>query len=296
MGTVLSIERCALHDGPGLRTAVFLKGCPLTCLWCHNPESHRFNPQLFFYKERCTNCGTCHCANHVHSHAPGRKVNFAACVACGSCIHECPANALEIKGHTMSAQAVVDEVLKDVRFYKKSGGGLTISGGEPFSQLDFTLEILKLAKSHGIHNCVETSGFGRQADFLAAAPYVDLFLFDYKESCPDNHKKFTGVDFKNIIANLEALSEAGAKIILRCPIIPTCNDRPDHLAAIGQLASRLKGITAVNIMAYHPMGASKSTGIGQDYPLANVGFPTQEAIDGWLTTTATHSTKPVTRG
>lgn len=283
MGTVLSIDRCALHDGPGLRTTVFLKGCPLSCLWCHNPESLSFKPELYYLGEKCTSCGTCVaiCKNHsidegVHS------VDRTACNLCGKCVSGCPSSAFEIKGQEMSAQDVMDVVLKDVRFYEQSGGGMTISGGEPFAQFEFTLELLHLAKENGIHTCLETSGYAPSDRMMAILPYTDLFLFDIKESNDENHKKYTGVSQRLIMDNLQAIDESGAKIILRCPIIPICNARDDHFAAIAALANKLGNIIEVNLMPYHPMGASKAARIGRDYPLEDMSFPAEAQITEWV--------------
>jgi len=283
-GTVLSIERCSLHDGPGLRTTVFLKGCPLSCLWCHNPESQSFKQELFFLDEKCTNCGACGniCANHSINKT--HEINRADCNACGKCVKICPQSAIEIKGTAMSAQEVIDVVLKDVRYYKHSGGGITISGGEPLAQLDFTLALLRMAKENEIHTCIETSGYAPTNDLLSLVPYVDLFLFDFKVTGDDEHKKFTGVSQDLIMNNLQALNDAGAKIIIRCPIIPTYNDTDVHFNSIATTANTMPNIIEVNIMPYHPMGSSKALRIGQEYPIPDIGFPTDEQKNNWLKT------------
>jgi len=182
----------------------------------------------------------------------------------------------------MCAQDVMDIVLKDVKYYEHSGGGLTISGGEPLAQFEFTRELLRLAKENSIHTCIETSGHTATDKILVLLPYIDLFLFDFKESDDDNHKKYVGVSRDLIVKNLHAIDDAGAKIILRCPIIPTCNARDEHLAAIAETANALKNIVEVNIMPYHPMGASKTARIGREYPLKHLGFPGEDEIDGWV--------------
>jgi len=286
MGTVLSIERCSLHDGPGLRTTVFLKGCPLSCLWCHNPESQAFKPELYFLEEKCVSCGLC------ESICENRK----DCSACGKCVSACPKSALEIKGVFMTAQDVMDVVLKDVKYYEHSGGGLTISGGEPLAQFEFTYELLRLANEKNIHTCIETSGHASTEKMLALLPYVDLFLFDFKESDDDKHKKFVGVSRDLINKNLQAIDKAGAKIVLRCPIIPTCNVRDEHFAAIAATANNLENILEINIMPYHPMGASKSARIGQIYQLGDLGFPTEEEIEGWVRKVGVGTEVAVKRG
>jgi pyruvate formate lyase activating enzyme len=297
VGTVLSIERCSLHDGPGLRTTVFLKGCPLSCLWCHNPESHSFKPELYYFDEKCSGCGGCVAVCRNQGLVDGvRTVNHRACSACGQCVSACPRSAFEIKGRQMSAQDVMDEVLKDVRFYEQSGGGLTVSGGEPFSQFEFTLELLRLAKENGIHTCLETSGYALTDSMLAVAPYVDLFLFDFKESDEENHQKFTGVSCGLIMDNLQALHRAGAKVILRCPIIPACNARDGHFDAIAATANALGNIIEINLMPYHPMGASKAARIGREYPLDDMDFPTDAQVEAWVQRVGGQTSVPVRQG
>jgi len=182
----------------------------------------------------------------------------------------------------MTPQDVMDEVVKDVKFYDQSGGGLTVSGGEPLAQFEFTLELLRLAKENGIHTCVETSGQAATSRVLALLPYVDLFLFDYKESDDAKHKAFTGVSREQIDKSLQAVDDAGGKIILRCPIIPTLNDRPGHFAAIAKTANKLVNIVEVNVMPYHPMGASKAARVGREYTLADIGFPTDDEKLAWI--------------
>ena len=297
MGTVLSIERCSLHDGPGIRTTVFLKGCPLSCLWCHNPESLSFKPELYYFEEKCIHCGLCGtiCGNHTANEG-SHILNRKDCDACGKCVDACLQSAFEIKGTAMQARDVMAIVMKDEKFYKQSGGGLTISGGEPLAQYDFTIELLRLAKENGLHTCVETGGFAPTDRMLGLVPYVDLFLYDFKENNEDRHKEFTGASNRLIIDNLLAIDGAGAKVILRCPIIPTCNDRADHFAAIAQMANTLRNIVEVNIMPYHPMGASKAMRIGREYRLADIGFPTDEQADDWVKATQQGTNVEVRKG
>lgn len=282
-GNILSIERGSLHDGPGLRTTVFLKGCPLSCLWCHNPESQSLKPELYYFDEKCVHCGMCVtiCPNHRVDETQ-HTINRKDCKACGKCVEVCLQSALEIKGSEMSAQDIIDIALKDARYYKHSGGGLTISGGEPLAQPDFTTELLRLSKENGLHTCLETSGYASTDRLLSVMPYVDLFLYDFKESGEDEHKTFTGISRGLIMDNLFAIDKAGAKIVLRCPVIPAYNDRDEHFAAIAATANALHNIVEVNIMPYHPMGASKAARIGREYPLADIGFPKDGQIDGWL--------------
>ena len=207
---IFDIERNSYVDGPGIRTTVFLKGCPLSCVWCHNPESQSFEKQIMFYKSKCIGCGKCRevCPN-----------NLKSCDFCGKCELYCPADARKICGKEYTIDEVLKEIVKDKPFYENSGGGVTLSGGEPLAQYDFSLELLKKAKENGIHTAIETCGYAEKSKILEIAKYVDLFLFDCKETNPELHKKYTGVDNKIILDNLKALSDAGSKIILRCPII-----------------------------------------------------------------------------
>jgi len=208
----------------------------------------------------------------------------------------CPQSAFEIKGITMQAQDVMAEVLKDMRYYKQSGGGITISGGEPLAQFNFTLELLRLARQNGIHTCIETSGHAPAERILAILPYVDLFLFDFKEVDEESHKKFTGVSNDIIINNLRLIDAVGEKIILRCPIIPTYNDRDEHFSAIAKLANSLQNITEINIMPYHPMGASKAVRVGHEYHVSDIGFPTDEQVNDWLQAVSSKTDVPVKKG
>jgi pyruvate formate lyase activating enzyme len=262
---------------------VFLKGCPLSCLWCHNPESQSFKPELYYFGEKCVRCGLCRaaCANHRVSETE-HIINRADCNACGKCVAACPQSEHEIKGAATPAQDVIGIALKDARYYKQSGGGLTLSGGEPLVQFDFTQELLRLAKENALHTCLETSGYAPADRLLQLLPYVDLFLYDFKESEDEAHKKAAGVSRRLIMDNLFAIDKAGAKIVLRCPVIPAYNERDAHFSAIAATANALRNIIEVNIMPYHPMGASKAARIGREYPVSDKGFPADAQIDGWI--------------
>ena len=273
-GTVFNIQRFSLNDGPGIRTTVFLKGCMLNCAWCHNPESKSSAPQIMLYGEKCIGCGECvtACRLGLHTFTDGAHlINRSECIACGACTEVC-AKALELCGAEKSVEEIMAEVLKDQSFYKNSGGGLTLSGGEPFMQHAFALELLKAAKENGLHTCIETCGYVSKDILERFVPYVDIFLWDIKEIDEDRHMEYTGVSNRQILDNLHFLNTVGASVVLRCPIIPEYNLRQSHLEYIGTLAESLDCVIRVDVEPYHPLGSSKSEALGIDYPLKNVGF------------------------
>ncbi len=284
-GCVFNIQRFSVNDGPGIRTNVFLKGCPLSCIWCHNPESKKAEREIFFDPTKCITCGKCAvaCPSSAHAIESGTHIlEREKCSRCGKCADVCPTGAIEAVGTVMSAQEVMGEVMKDRIFYESSGGGITLSGGEPMLRFDFAYEILALAKENGINTCMETCGFAPAEEYAKIAPLVDIFLFDCKETDDLRHREYTGASNKTILENLRMLDAMGARIILRCPIIPTLNDRDEHLAAIAEIANSLKSIIEIDIEPYHPLGASKSRLLGTDYPLSELTFPSEELINGWI--------------
>lgn len=286
-----------MHDGPGVRTTVFLKGCPLHCLWCHNPESRAFGRELWFLRERCTACGTCADAcrrgAHVLTAGDGHAVDRSRCTACGQCVQACPSGALEIKGRPLGVDEVIAEIERDRAYYEASGGGMTVSGGEPTAQSAFTLALVAAARRGGIHTCVETCAHSPRERLVELAGHVDLFLIDWKETDPARHRRYTGVDNEAIRQNILALDRGGAEILLRCPIVPSLNDRADHFVGIAALASELRNVRGIEVMPYHPLGASKSRNLGVDYPLEDVGFAQADQVDHWRAQIAARTSVPV---
>jgi len=298
-GMVFDIKKFAIHDGPGIRTTVFLKGCPLHCLWCHNPESQEQKPELSFMPDKCIGCGWCFKACPVGAHRMENGVHIldrSKCIRCGKCAEQCYAGACTLIGKEMTGEDVLAEVLKDKPFYETSHGGMTISGGEPMQQFEFTRELLHAAKQAGLHNCLDTCGFAPLEHYRTLLPDVDLFLYDLKETDPARHEQYTGVPLQPILDNLKALDADGAQISLRCPIIPGLNDRADHFRAIAAAAAALKHVVEINLMPYHPLGESKLPRLGKTSHLAGQTFAEEKAVDEWIKIVQAETVIPVSRG
>ena len=261
-GIIFDIQHFCVNDGTGIRTNVFLKGCPLSCVWCHNPESQKSEIEWLIYPEKCTGCGRC----------KGVSLNGEDFI----CFHE----AKQISGKRMTSDQVLAEVLQDSSLYTHSGGGLTLSGGEPLAQFDFALEILKKAKENGLNTAIETSGFTSAERIKEMAQYVDCFLYDYKETNPDLHKKYTGVDNVQILKNLKVLDDLGKDIVLRCPIIPGHNDREDHFDGIIRVANSHKNVQRIDVEPYHALGEAKYVALGRQAIRAKT--PEKEQIQAWI--------------
>ena len=284
-GAIFNIQHFSTMDGPGIRTTVFLKGCPLRCAWCHNPESHKAAPELSFDSNLCIGCGMCQnaCTYALHHFSDGvHTINIDGCHACGTCAAVCPNEALQLLGKTMDVQHVMDEVLQDRDFYETSGGGLTISGGEPLMQPEFTLYLAKLAKEHRLSVCIETSGHCQYEALHALLPYTDLFLYDFKVYDDGLHKQYTGVSAQLILDNLQKLNADGAKIILRCPMIPDVNICQPHFEAIAKIANRYPAIKAVHLEPYHPLGIEKCKRLNRSSAYQNESFLSADALDDYV--------------
>lgn len=296
-GKIFDIQKFCTNDGPGIRTTVFFKGCPLKCVWCHNPESQSYNFEIAYNFEKCINCGKCAaaCPNGCHtSENNTHHFNKSRCTACGNCITPL-CSALSHYGNLKDTDEIIEDVMRDKPFYDNSGGGITLSGGEPFAQPDFCIELLKKSKENGLHTCIETAGFASRDVIEKSLEYVDIFLFDFKETNPRNHKKFIGQDNEIILKNLRFISNSGGKIILRCPIIPDFNDREEHFRGIAEIANKLDGITEIQIEPYHNLGSGKYSALGMDYLLKDKKMPENDLVEKWIDNIQKQTSKKVSK-
>ena len=284
MGIVFDIQRFCVHDGPGIRTSVFLKGCMMHCPWCHNPESIKKEIQLSFENSKCVSCGKCAqvCQNKIHTFSQDKThlVDFERCISCGNCVQSCPFGCLKLIGKEMPAKEVMDEVIKDRKYYHSSGGGVTFTGGEPTVQFDFLIELLTLAKEEGLHTCIETNGAISRERIAALAKLTDLFLLDYKAT-GKSHKALTGVEETVVLDTLDTLNELGCSIILRCPIIQGINDSEEHFEAIKRIHRSCYNVKEAEIMPYHSFGTHKWHSIGAECSLEALKSATPEMKAEW---------------
>lgn len=277
---IFDIRRFSVHDGPGIRTTVFLKGCPLRCSWCHNPEGLSAAPEVVWREERCTRCGSCiaACPEEALSWVDDAPVlDGARCTLCSLCEDECYAEARQLLGRTMDAAAVLAEVERDRVFYEESGGGVTFSGGEPLSQPEFLGALLRGARAGGIHTALDTSGYAPWSVVDALRDDVDLFLYDLKHVDDERHRRFTGVSNAAILDNLTRLARLGHRIVLRLPLVPGVNDDDATIHATARLAAGL-GIERVVILPFHRLGSNKYGRLGRAYDLPDTATPSAARV------------------
>ena len=280
-GLIFDIKKYSIHDGPGIRTTIFFKGCPLSCWWCHNPESQSPAMEIILHENRCIRCGACldACPHGAIAWIDGEPItNRAQCEQCGTCTVSCYAEARERVGREMTVAQVMAEIEHDVAFYDESRGGVTFSGGEPLLQRDFLLALLQACKAQEIHTAVDTSGFAAWETFERIRPLTDLFLYDVKLIDDAKHREFTGVPNGPILRNLQKLSAHGHNIVVRVPIIPGINDDDATIQQIGMFVGSLPHLSGVDILPYHHIAVDKYLRLGKPYRLFETRRPTDERL------------------
>ena len=280
-GILLDPKRFAVHDGPGVRTTFFTKGCPLSCRWCHNPESINPEIELAYMAHKCINCGECdaQCSNSAHIIKGGEHVfDVARCKKCMNCVESCLGKALKIYGRRVSVAQALEIALEDIDFYNESGGGVTVSGGEPLMQSDFTLSFLAELKKHNIHTALDTSCFAAQSKVAAALEVTDLFLVDFKVFDTARHRLLTGQGNEVIKSNLEYLARNNADIEIRIPLVPGYNSDDENIRATAEYLSSLE-IKQVKLLAYHDMARSKYQALNRVDTMPHCEMPTESMLE-----------------
>ena len=277
-GWVSNIERYTLHDGPGIRTTVFLKGCPLRCLWCSNPETQVDHPQLIYLEEKCNGCLRCieicpQKAISIRENSAKVDVDFKKCDHCGQCVTVCNVDALIMSGERLTAREVVDVVARDKVFYRHSSGGVTLSGGDPFWQPEFSAEILRLCQADDIHTAIQTCAYATREQLDLLIPHLDLAIVDIKHSDSDTHIKLTGKPNKTILENISYIDSRGIPIVIQIPLIPGFNDADNVLRDICNFTATLKNALGVSLLVYHTLGVPKYKSIGRTYTMPPIETP-----------------------
>ncbi len=270
---ILGITRMTVHNGPGIRTLILFKGCPLRCIWCSTPESQKSGPEISVYPEKCIHCDRCLPVCHpaaIQLTDTTLNVDRSLCDSCGKCATVCYAEALKLLGREVTVWELAEEVKKDSVAYKHSGGGVTVSGGEPLLEIDFLLKLLKELKEEGISTGVDTCGYTPREYIEAVLPYISFFLWDIKVMDDEKHREFTGVSNRLILDNLRFASKRGVPIYIRLPIIPGYNDSEENIKATCEFARRLPSLVEVDLLPLHHLGKARYISLGRDYPINGI--------------------------
>jgi pyruvate formate lyase activating enzyme len=279
-GQIFNIQRYCTHDGPGIRTTVFFKGCPASCWWCHNPESQAQEPEILIHEGLCLGCGECQKACPEALCVPDRGSSATqGCSLCGNCVDACPSGARQKIGTTRTTAEVLKEIRKDRIFYETSGGGVTFSGGEPLLQPHFLMSLLEACRQDEIPTAVDTCGHAPREHLLSVVPLVDLFLFDLKAIDSATHQRMTGLDNALILDNLRALAQVHNRIWLRMPIIPGINDDDRNLEDAARFAAALPGVRELDLLPYHRTAQAKILRLGREDPMAGLAPPTPQRLE-----------------
>ena len=281
-GMIFDLRRYAVHDGPGIRTTVFLKGCPLSCAWCHNPESQSFKPELMLQESLCISCNLCLAACLFLSNGAGvlqQRPFENDCQHCASCATICPTQARLGLGQEVTATHILPILLRDKPFYDQSDGGVTLSGGEPLAQPDFIEELLTKLKKEEVHTCLDTSGYADPNVIKQVAPLTDLFLFDFKHSDPMIHQEYCGLTNELILSNLVLLAELKAEVIIRMPLIPGINNNEENLKATGLILRQINSSWPVQLLPYHQLPESKYLALDRHYALQGLHEPSPKQME-----------------
>jgi pyruvate formate lyase activating enzyme len=280
-GLIFDIKRFSIHDGPGIRTTVFLKGCPLACRWCHNPESQVPEIERMFRPDRCVRCGACLTActvGAISQNGQSFRIDDDKCTLCGACAEACYAEAREMVGRRIEVSVLMHEIEQDIVFYDQSGGGVTISGGEPLMQPHFLRDLLKACRKAEIHTALDTCGFAAWETLDAIRQYVDLFLYDLKPMDDRQHREFTGVSNQPILRNLLSLSQLGHDIILRIPVIPGITDGDKNIQRLAAFVAKLPRLQGIDLLPYHGIAADKYKRLGKEYTMRDIHPPTRAEL------------------
>lgn len=280
-GIIFNIQRFSIHDGPGVRTTVFLKGCNLSCFWCHNPEAALITPEIQFFPDKCIACGACveACTQEAQMLSGNERIYLRdRCSQCLDCVDECFSGALVAAGKESTPQEVVAEIERDRAYYRHSGGGVTFSGGEPMLQKEFLKELLVKSRALGFHCAVDTAGNVPWEWLEEILPTTDLFLYDVKAFDAEIHRRATGVSNRRILENLARLAGSGKPIWIRIPVIPGVNDTPEEMSQIAAYLAPLKGIQWVELLPFHTLGSEKYTSLGRDYPARGLTPPSKQKL------------------